>query len=253
MLFQPLSGASLPNKLATYLEFVARTLSLKALGQVLSLRSRKEQPKIVMFKARRAAAIKSIIHIVPLAAASTLIIFNSMGKTFKDYHPTTNTALQFAAKLLELLIQSSLAAIYLVFVTRELLEDTPSLPLGSLFGPLQTTQLSYLWSLEFIGSLTSSRPSKRRRLFMFSMAVVFIGIGALVGPSAAVLLIPRPKYGLESATLRVFDRRSDILSQSIQPLPESGELNKIVDLLPQKILPLPDNGQLYEADLLIQR
>jgi hypothetical protein len=98
--------------------------------------------------------------------------------------------LQFAAKLHELTMQASLATILLTYIRYELTFGL-GLPFGALFSGLQITQLSYLWSLEFWGSMSSTKFPIRRRLILLVAVLVIIFLAAIVGPASAVAMIPR--------------------------------------------------------------
>ena len=97
---------------------------------------------------------------------------------------------QLGAKVHEIMMQASLAAIIFSYVRYEMaLGD--GLPFGALFSGLQINQVSYLWSMEFWGSLSSDNIPIRRKLAMIAMITVSFILATAVGPSSAILLIPR--------------------------------------------------------------
>jgi hypothetical protein len=122
--------------------------------------------------------------------ALTFIILNGKGHFFGDVSTTTITAIQFAAKLLEILLQASLAAMLYGLIGHLALGDS-ALPLGTLFAPLNVTNLSYLWSLELWGSLTAKCLGGWRRVVLSIIVPIIVGLAAVVGPSSAVLMVPR--------------------------------------------------------------
>lgn len=134
------------------------------------------------------ALVRLSVHALPLVTALCLISINVCTSYPKEELPAT--ALQFLAKGLELLTQASIANMALCFLRREVL-DREALPFGAMFAGLQTSSISYLWSLEFIGSLTSTWFPSRRK-WAFALFTTFnIVLAAGVGPSIAITLIPR--------------------------------------------------------------
>ncbi|KAL9111632.1 MAG: hypothetical protein Q9227_003905 [Pyrenula ochraceoflavens] len=101
------------------------------------------------------------------------------------------TAIQFAAKLLETMLQASLAAIFLGYVRRHVLMSSSALPLGGLLGPYRIRDISFLWSLEFWGALTASHYQTFYKIVLAFTIFAMISLAALVGPSCAVLMLPR--------------------------------------------------------------
>lgn len=65
------------------------------------------------------------------------------------------------------------------------------LPFGASFSGLQINQVSYLWSMDFWGSLNSDDIPIRRKLAMIAMITVSFILATAVGPSSAILLFPR--------------------------------------------------------------
>ena len=68
------------------------------------------------------------------------------------------------------------------------------LPFGALFSGLQVSQASYLWSIEFWGTAYSEQLPFRRRLGIISVISIAILLATTIGPSSAILLIPRLDY-----------------------------------------------------------
>jgi F0F1-type ATP synthase assembly protein I len=65
------------------------------------------------------------------------------------------------------------------------------MPLGALSASIQAHQLSYIWSLDFISAVTSSTFRGWRKV-LFAVAIpLLVILVTLVGPSSAVLMIPR--------------------------------------------------------------
>ncbi|KAF2692145.1 hypothetical protein K458DRAFT_381971 [Lentithecium fluviatile CBS 122367] len=133
--------------------------------QVLAWRAPSERRKIAMHHNRRIAAYHILLHIVPLGAAISLLCLN-WSSFFVGTEFSNATALQFAAKLHELLMQTSIVEVVLAIIHTQMM--TGFVPLGALSTSMRASQLSSIWSLDFMSAVTSQ---------------VFVG---------AVLMIPRP-------------------------------------------------------------
>ena len=68
------------------------------------------------------------------------------------------------------------------------------LPFGALFSGLQISQASYLWSMEFWGAACSNHFPIHRRISVIFVVSIAVFLAATVGPSSAILLIPRLDY-----------------------------------------------------------
>lgn len=170
-----------------------RHLRLQALGLSMGCCSRrkpsKEHRKVAMHHNRWMAALHSLLHTIPLAGAITLLSLR-LTKYWVGHTPPDSTALQFVAKLHELLMQVSIVEVILCIIRTEAVRGF--VPLGALSGAMAATRLSYLWSLDFFAIFATNSFNRWRKLF-FGIAIPFLlGLTALVGPSSAVLMIPRP-------------------------------------------------------------
>jgi hypothetical protein len=165
--------------------------------------SKAERRKIAMYRSRRMAALHTIFHLIPLGGAITLLVLH-WTQYWVAYTFDISTAIQFVAKLHEVLMQASIVEIMLCIVRTEAVRGF--VPLGALSGAVQTTQLSYLWSLDFISMITSSTLRGWRRIFICAAIPILFILTALVGPSSAILMIPRPgsQHSYEPIT-RYFD------------------------------------------------
>ena len=157
-----------------------------------------EPTKIAIRKSRTTALMRALVHIVPVSVALWEIIFNwntyYMGAVIRN-----QAYYQFGAKVHEMTAQASLAAIVFSYVRYEMSLGR-GLPFGALFSGLQISQASYLWSMEFWGSICSKHLPVRRRVGMVLIVTVAIVLAATVGPSSAILLIPRLEYWPAGAT-----------------------------------------------------
>ncbi|RYP02185.1 hypothetical protein DL764_005902 [Monosporascus ibericus] len=171
---------------------ITLTLALRALGLQLltgSLRPHlSELPKIAIRKRRRSAFPSLLLHLLPLAGCLFLIALNVRPVAVLPQYPWE--ALQFVAKVHEMTMQASVAAAALAYVRRELAKGR-SVPFGALCGVLQVQQLSYLWSLEFWGAATARWLQGRRRVLFILFVPFCVLVAASVGPSSAMLMLPR--------------------------------------------------------------
>ena len=157
-----------------------------------------EPTKIAIRKNRTTALLRALIHIGPISVAMWEIITN--WNTYYLGPVIRNQAYyQFGAKVHEMTAQASLAAVVFSYIRYEM-SLGQGLPFGALFSGLQISQASYLWSMEFWGSVCSSHLPIKRRVGMVLMVTVAIVLAATVGPSSAILLVPRLDYWPAGAT-----------------------------------------------------
>lgn len=162
------------------------TLCLRAMHQMTKWR-RPEEPKVAIFKDRRRAGISAVLHGIPLAAVVALITINLRPTYIGNVPTTVRGAIQFAAKLLETMIQTFLATVFLQWTRHNVLGSKP-ISLGSFLAPYRITNISYLWSLELWGAVTAT--SRRRLIIQILLTLIIIVLITLVGPSSAILMIP---------------------------------------------------------------
>jgi len=98
------------------------------------------------------AALIGLLYIVLSRGATTLLEFY-WTKNWIGREPFAVTALQFVAKLHEMLMQASLVDILIYFIRSQALNGY--IPLGALSRAALASQLSYLWSLDFVAALVS--------------------------------------------------------------------------------------------------
>jgi hypothetical protein len=156
-----------------------------------------EQRKVAAYQSRRMAALFSLLHAIPFIGATTLLAFY-WTKYWIGRETVALTALQFVAKLHEILMQASLVEILVYIIRSHALKGY--VPLGALWGAAQASQISYLWSLDFLAVLGSSNLKAWRRVaFGLTVSTLLVMI-TIVGPSSAVLMIPRPDMANNNAT-----------------------------------------------------
>lgn len=138
---------------------------------------------------RRMASLHLVLHIVPLSGAITLLTLQ-WTKYWIGTQTNISTLLQFAAKLHELTMQASLVEVLLCIIRTRMI--TGYIPLGALSAATHPTQLSYLWSLEFISTFASPTAHGWRKVAPFLAIPFLLLLTSFVGPSSAILMIPRP-------------------------------------------------------------
>ncbi|KAH6625560.1 hypothetical protein C7974DRAFT_455777, partial [Boeremia exigua] len=154
-----------------------------------------EHRKTVVYKSRTVAAAHSLSHLVPLTGAMILLVFQ-WTEYWVSWAEDYSTSLQFAAKLHELVMQASIVEILLCLVRTSLIDNM--VPLGALTSTIQTTQVSYLWSLDFFSLFGSPALSRWQRIVFIVAIPALISLTSLVGPSSAILMKPRPNSPLSS-------------------------------------------------------
>lgn len=187
--------ANIKNTAETLLRALGLYLIASGLRDVKRLAVGKgfdEQTKIAIRKSRRVALLRALIHLFPFAVALSEITVN-WNTYYLGSAPLNQAIYQFGAKLHEITAQASIAAIVFSYVRYEM-SLGQGLPFGALFSGLQVSQLSYLYSMEFWGSIYSKHLPLSRRIGMALVITCSFILAAAVGPSSAILLIPRLDY-----------------------------------------------------------
>lgn len=146
-----------------------------------------EEPKIVL--QRGWSLGKYRIHIVALIATGIVVGFNfsnrhawDQGRLRKLTDDEAINALQFVAKLHEIIIVGSLSSILLHHIRRRLF-GPKGIPLGLLSSGYQSSSAEYLCSKEFWSSFRNNKILT----IILCISIVYTN---MVGPSSAVALIP---------------------------------------------------------------
>ena len=180
----------LQSSISTSFSLALRYVHLQLLPQTTRWKQDHEETKVATYYDRRVSLLGFLLHALPFAGVLALIILNVQPHYVGEVNSTKTTAIQFAAKLLEILIQSSLAAMLLDFIRTQALGES-SLPLGRFLAPYRMTDISYLWSLDFWGSITSNVTRSWQGIVSIVVVVASFLMAALVGPASAVAMIPR--------------------------------------------------------------
>jgi hypothetical protein len=136
-------------------------------------------------------------HFIPMSATIVLLILNLRGYYIggelsgpSGLDDIKLPALQLAAKLHELSMQASLSLI-VVSIVRHRLAFGPGIPFGMIFGSLQLSSISYLWSKEFFGTFRARFQSTFTKWILILLIVVGSVLFVSVGPSSAIAMRPR--------------------------------------------------------------
>lgn len=174
----------------------------RALGLSLmyaALTRHNEEKKVALTRDRRLAAFRCIFHIFPAGLSIALAYLNIhgyyIGGELAGSSGTDSVklgALQFAAKMHELLINSSIAMMLLSLIRYELTVES-GLPFGALIAGHRFSELGYFWSLDFWGAVLSypSRYSFRRKVFLVAGVGAATFLAATAAPSSAIAIMPQ--------------------------------------------------------------
>jgi hypothetical protein len=187
------------QKIRAFLRVIRMTILYPPLAKRFNWTHEEEEKKIVVDKNRPLALIRCVVYLVPLAAALTLVILNASnhyiggelsGPSGQDFEKLA--ALQFAAKLHELLMLASLATVLMTHIRKELAFGE-GIPFGTMFAAQQFKDISFLWSPELWGVMYKRWRQKRakRKVFIIFLMVICTILGVSVGPSTANLMKPR--------------------------------------------------------------
>jgi hypothetical protein len=139
------------------------------------------------------AGLKITVHLLAIGAAITIVAlnFNGLwvgseltGQIGRDGEKLL--ALQFTAKLHDLLMLASLGHILFSINIRQLLFGD-GLPLGSVTAALRFRDISYLLSDDFLATCVTTFSNK---FFVLPVIIIFTCLGVLVGPSSATAMRP---------------------------------------------------------------
>lgn len=156
-----------------------------------------ETRKVAIREDRWIAALTGSIHVLPASVAISIALLNSFGYYIGEELAGAQgqddeklAGLQLAAKLHELTIQASIAAMLLQYIRHEIaLRD--GLPFGALFAGHLFKDVSFLWSSEFWGTANGTFTSTQRKWKLIILLVVCTLLGLTAGPASANILKPR--------------------------------------------------------------
>lgn len=159
-----------------------------------------EEKKIAIRKDHWMASLAGAIHLIPVSASLTLIVLNCYGyyiggelAGISGQDDAKFLGLQFAAKLHELTLNASLAAVILSYIRHEIV-TSHGLPFGAMLAGLQFKDISYLWSMEFLGATQATFRRRRDKGALIMLIMVCAALAVSAGPSSATLMKPRLDY-----------------------------------------------------------
>ncbi len=167
------------------------THTFRSLGFFKKLGSH-EPVKTAICKNRVIALLRSLIHLIPVSVAFCEIVLN-WNAYYVGVFIYNQATYQLLAKVHELTIQASLAAVIFSYMRHEMIIGN-GIPFGALLSGLQISQIAYLWSMEFWGTIRTPHLRFRRKLALLVLIFTCIVVATLAGPSSAVLLIPRSNF-----------------------------------------------------------
>ena len=157
-----------------------------------------EEPKQAVHKSLPLAMLSLVAgHLVPVSIAIMLISLNSHGYYIggelagpSGYDPVKLSGLQFAAKLHEITMLASLSVIVVGLIRQELVAGE-GIPFGAVFGSLQFSSISYLFSKEFAGTLRAKFAKRIVKVRLVALLLVGALLALSLGPSSAILMRPQ--------------------------------------------------------------
>ncbi|ORY16563.1 hypothetical protein BCR34DRAFT_476003, partial [Clohesyomyces aquaticus] len=184
----------------SWVEVLLRALGFSILwnlGCKILRRPKVELPKQAMRKSRLLVLLALTTHIIPVGGVATLtyLVIRGyyIGGTLAGPDASDDlklSGLQFAAKLHELMMQASLSLVVVSFIRHELVAGN-GVPFGAIFGSVQFTTPSYLWSKEFMGTLKARFRSSYVKWSLIILVVIASVLFVTVGPSTAIIMRPR--------------------------------------------------------------
>lgn len=146
-----------------------------------------EQPKQVL--KRRLSFSQFFVHIIALMTTAAVVGVN-FGSVYgwdqgslRLPDSQVNNLLQFAAKLHEILIITSLSIIVMHRIRKRLV-GSKGLPIGLLSSGYQASSIPYLLSKGFWSAISTDGPL----IFALAATIIYFNV---VGPSSAIVVIPR--------------------------------------------------------------
>lgn len=173
-----------------------------------------------MSKSRTEAVLRCAIHVVPISAAIGLVSLNAsqyyIGGELSGKHGQDNeklAALQFTAKLHELLMLASIGTIVFTYIRRELVLGE-GVPFGAIFAGLQFESISLFWSMEFWGIVYNTFQKRHKKWLLITTIILCTLLGVSVGPSTANLMRPRLDNWPAGGTTFWVNATDELLSSS---------------------------------------
>ncbi|PGH03993.1 hypothetical protein AJ79_07226 [Helicocarpus griseus UAMH5409] len=169
-------------------------LGLKILSQGRR-KQKSEAPKVPLWKSRRTAISRLIVHFLPMSICIVLLFLYFRGFYVGDRldgvlgeEGVEENTLQFASKIHELTMLASLGVVVLTETRRRLLKTAS--PFGLLFAGIGFANVNYLWSKELWGIVKPTGKSWSGRIFLLVLILATL-LAPFIGPASALLMIPK--------------------------------------------------------------
>lgn len=176
-----------------------------------------EETKALFTRDKSIRITQCLVHIAALLSTAALITLNLRQVWYSDVDDVGHNSLQglqFAAKVYELIVEASLAAV-MVSLTRKALCSQKGLTLGGLVAAYQFGHASSISSPTFWASLPSTRGQMSlHRIGLPILLIVTTLLATSAGPVAAIALVP--SLGYWSQPLRM---EREILSSELKSMP----------------------------------
>lgn len=180
---------------------LCRALSLNIVYGVWSDRRRTghlaEHQKIALQRDRKNAFFAGLVHFLPANAAIAISTLNIIGYYIggelsgpSGYDDVKFLGLQFASKLHEVLVLTSLGTVLSAYVRHELVLGD-GVPFGAMFAGQSFHDVKFLVSLEFWGVCKGKFAHRKRRWTLVFILISCTVLGFSVGPSIASINKPR--------------------------------------------------------------
>ena len=142
------------------------------------------------------ALLASLLHFLPLAATGAITWFITteyfIGKELAGLRGGDSfklLLLQFAAKIHELLMVSTLTTVIFTMVRHELVRGE-GVPLALLSSGLSVSKVSFLWSKDFVALCQATYDSWYKKLLFLAAILMSIFLSVAVAPASATALTP---------------------------------------------------------------
>jgi len=176
-----------------------------------------ERPKVVLDLNRATALLHFILfHAIPVSVAIALIVLNMKTRLYGT-DATWIPALQFIAKVHEILMRTSIITIVVAYL-QYLLTGRRAVPFGAIFSTYRVKDMSYLWSCEFYATLTASGFSGLMRIGFLVFVPFSVLLTAAVGPSSVIAMQPR----LTNSTVADWRVALNVTRDALYPVSFSG-------------------------------
>lgn len=158
-----------------------------------------EQNSCVLIRSiQRYSLLRGLVHALSILIAAIVLTLCAKTVYFSDItQPNINSKLnyfQFVARLHEYTVCASLTGI-MTYHLQNFLCSKDGLPLGYVACSFQALQLQSLCSKEFWAASTCGNNNTSARKYCFTgLLVLVMTVGALIGPSSAVLIVPQLEW-----------------------------------------------------------